>query len=311
MRIKTKIFSAALLLALALGCAEEKNAPPPQMQVLEAAPLEQEAAEAPISQAGTLAPEEEEAEAAAENGAVSAALPVAEPIMFTPLSGSERLAYSIQNVIDAEGWGQWNMTMYAVENDDTENAVALFSWEDMSWARVQFTGDFRTGFFLSRNTGNIFDLYMADGSVGEIRMLIAGISVFYRASKDGRFVGFVRGVSSSNLACIFLFDIESGAMAGEFEFRTREPVVSWQHIYRFGNVFRIYGVSEGGDIIAFAELDPVAMELRTVWDLTGDDWQSWLPDGLSHPPNVFLDEGWRDDVIDLLYDPNVMLRWGQ
>jgi len=97
-------------------------------------------------------------------------------------------------------------------------------------------------------------------------------------------------------------------MADEFELRAHDTVSVWQGVHRFGSVFRIYGINEGSDIVIFAELDTVAMELRTVWDITGDRWLSGLPDGLAEPPNLSFDEGWRDDAMDHFNDPTVRLQ---
>ena len=229
-----------------------------------------------------------------------AVLTAEEVIKFTPLKSGERFAYSIYGGI----------TLYAVKDNDIGTAARLVSWpNNVSWARVQFTDDFRTCFFLEEEEGYQYNLCMADGNTGEMRRLFTDISPYYRVLGDGRFVAIVEGDDgdgfNSYSAHVILFDTEADAVTAEFEFRLNGPVQLWSYIYRFGDVFRIYGVSEGFDIMAFAELNPATRGLKTVWDITDGDL-SGLPDGFSKPPNVELDKGWKDNAL-YYSNPNVRL----
>ena len=48
---------------------------------------------------------------------------------FTPLNANERFAYSLERVRDNQGqqaW--WNITLYAVRNNDINDVTELFTW---------------------------------------------------------------------------------------------------------------------------------------------------------------------------------------
>jgi len=234
----------------------------------------------------------------------SAAIPE-EITRFTPLNANERFAYSTENARDNEGRGWWNITLYAVRNNDINDVTELFTWEDIDWSRVNFTDDLRVCFFIDynhikRDFNWTHNLYMANGFTGEVRRLITDISPLFRASTDGRFISFLRRNLNEYSANIFLFDVENEIMAGEFEWRVNSRINTWV-LYRFDNIFRIYGTNEGGGILAAAELNPSTMELVTLWDKIDDD-------DLIYLPNLFLDDGWQDDVSRLFRDPNIRLR---
>ena len=222
---------------------------------------------------------------------------------FTPLNANERFAYSIENARDNQGqqaW--WNITLYAVRNNDINDVTELFTWEDIEWANVNFTDDLRVCFFLARQrTENMrvwtSDLYMANGFTGEIRRLITDTIPLFRVSTDGRFISFLRRNLNEYSANIFLFDVENEIMAGEFEWRVNGTVNSWE-VFRHENIFRIFGTLMGIDLVAAAELNPATMEFRTLWDKSD----------ITDSRDTIHVDGWRDDVSRLFRDPNIRLR---
>jgi len=240
-----------------------------------------------------------------------------EIIRFTPLADNERFAFSehlIRVISPAPHlvFSLPHITIYAVNDNNIENAAELFSWEDMTRNNIQFTSDFRTAYLLVNKSairGRVlsFDVYKADGAMGEIRRLLTDIRhANFRASKDGRFILFQihRGWEFAHL---FLFDVKSETIVGEFEWWPENHIPggdfsqsSWA-IRRFDNVFRIYALGEHGYIDAVAELNPATLELKMLWN-------DFREAGLSHPPNLSHDEGWSDDVGIQHANPNIMLR---
>ena len=238
---------------------------------------------------------------------------ITEPIRFAPLGDNDRFAYAIQTVRNDAGRGVHKMTVYAARNNDIEDITELFSWMDVRYGEViQFTSDFRKGFFLAIQRGEnphiwTHNLYMANGLTGEIRRLLTDTGSLLRASKDGRFVGFLGRGQVGESVNIFLFDIASETIVGEFEWRTEWPVSGGWDIFRFDNGFRIYGTWERGQIIAVAELDPDTMELRTLWDGTGSEIDvDWVHSILSNPTRA--DDDWNDDVVRQRRDPTIQLQ---
>jgi len=240
-------------------------------------------------------------------------LPANEIIRFTPLADSERFTYSIQGR---------KLALYAVRNNDLEDISELFTWENVGFHGVQFTSDFRKCFFTVRvlpphRSGTPLlnyhfkrYLYTANGETGEIRRLPFYIAGVFRVSKDGRFVGFThpwRQPDFGNNSMwythdhinIFLFDIKTETMT-HFEWQIDGIIEGSWHFLRFDNVFRIYGVGEGGFIGAVAELDPATMELSTLWDITGMS----ADEGKLVP----FDESWEDDVYVQIRNPTVRLQ---
>ena len=225
---------------------------------------------------------------------------------FTPLNDDERFAFTTGRAHHIRE----SLVMYAVIGNNIEDRRELFIRGRASWARVYFSNDLRVGFFLAMPGETpdfdfaLHNLYMANGNTGEIQRLISAIGVHtnFRPSKDGRFISFIRGDFSSNFATIILFDVETNAMSGEFEWKLTNPVDMWM-LDRPGNNFRAFGLNEGGDIIALAKLDLATMELRTVWDET-DPNLYWRGPGY----NIWLDEGWTDDVFRQSRDPTVRLQ---
>ena len=194
---------------------------------------------------------------------------------FTPLNANERLAFTLQGS---------EATFFAVNNDDIEDFSMLFSWRPVWVSRIQFTSDFKKGFFLETATtrekgivtARLQKLYIVNGFTGEIRkvLTIRGEEPV-RISSDGRFVIFLQGTQRfDNSINIYLFDIEKDAIVAEFiwhpwesltdELRQAGPISSWL-LFRFENVFKIYAVI-GGGIAGWAVLDPIAMTLELLCD---------------------------------------------
>ena len=250
-----------------------------------------------------------------DDKAVTATLPSAsvEAVVtrFTPLQDNEQLAVSFQNMRSHVGnpavlryWQR--LVMFAVRNNDIEDISELFTWEHFQGINIQFTRDFQKAFFVDSNWNAdisplpIQNLYMADGRAGEIRRLLAdteiGRHIGWRASKDGRFVSFIElDPARSFVLRIILFDVESKAMVGEFEWQPQSEralinIQGWT-IRRFDNIFRIYGVSEIGSIEAVVEFDPATMEFTILWD-------EFALSGLSSLAFEH-DEAWDDDIFNM------------
>ena len=198
---------------------------------------------------------------------------VHEALQFAPLNYYERFAFSNQR-----GWPGVPITMYAVRNNDSENAVALFTWRQILSVRgVQFTTDFKRGFFMERVTFGESNFYKADGFTGEIRKLFSATSppftFEWRVSKDGRFIGILIDNSDyrDNSVYIHIFDVENEAFSTKIEwYLYRDPQLGprngWS-IFRFDGVFRIYGWAGNGHTLAGAELNLETGELKTLWDI--------------------------------------------
>jgi hypothetical protein len=256
-----------------------------------------------VEYAGTASVEQEEAQSVVDETAD-------EITRFPPLADNERFAFSEHSVQLSPVIWQPHITIYAVNDNNIENAVELFTWA-ISRNNIQFTSDFRTAFlhvgrYAIPGRVTSFDIYMADGNTGEIRRLLTDIRGNFRASKDGRFILFQihRGWEFAHL---FLFDAKSETIVGEFEWWPENHIPggdfsqsSWA-IRRFDNVFRIYALGEHGYIDAVAELNPATLELKMLWN-------DFREAGFSRPPNLSHDEGWADDVGIQHANPNIMLR---
>jgi len=297
MRTKPLLFVSAMLLIFLSACREENTT----------------SSQLPMLEVNAVAEELEETD-----DDTLAALTNDETIRFNPLGDNERFAYSLENVQTHSPYQRrWDMTLYAVQNGDTANAVELFSWENVETNRVQFTSDLRKCFFLTRRGSTwTFDLYVADGLTGEVRKLLADtVGSLFRVSEDGKFVGFLSRHHAHDSVTIFLFDVKAGVMAGEFEWRPEHYPIApgwgifggWS-IFRFNNVFRVAGLSEGSAIITAIELDLTTMELRTLFDETDADRNT------PRSPLTLLWNGdyfnidWEDDVRRQSRDPNIRLR---
>jgi len=193
-----------------------------------------------------------------------------ETLRFRPLNYDERFAYSWHR-----GWPGVPITMYAVRNNDIENAVVLFTWRQVrSLHGVQFTSDLKKSFISDIvHPGWESNFYKADGFTGEIRKLFTVPSLAeWRISKDGRFLGFLRDNSDYryNSVYIHIFDVENEAFTTKIEWHLyRHPQMSFRNgwsIFRFDGVFRIYGWQGNGHTWAGAELNLETGELKTLWD---------------------------------------------
>jgi hypothetical protein len=226
---------------------------------------------------------------------------------FTPLADDEHFAYSEQNVPDTDGHMRWDLTLYAVKNNNIENAAELFIWERISGGTIQFTSDSRTAFFHMWLEGKS-TLLKADGVTGELRAVVSNVG-WGRISTDGRFFASIdpQRLSDFEQANIFLFDIENEIMTQlDWKINNRLDGGGW-YIYRFDNIFRIYGTHDGGAIAAVADLNPETMEITVLWDKT--DIVRWWE--ISPPLPMLYGEDWQrwmDDVILQYHDPNIRLR---
>jgi len=241
---------------------------------------------------------------------------------FTPLEDSERFAYSVENVRSPRGGGMWNMTLYSVRNNDIDNVSELFVWEDVTWAGIQFTGDFRIAFFFARQRPEASpparNLYMANGNTGEITKIMSNRDgTGFRVTKDGRFIGFIGGwdspgyerSSSPHLGRrqrnIFVFDIQNETME-RITWSIDWFVDGGWSLFRFDNIFRIYAQQEGGGIRAVAELNPATMELRTLWDMSDPEYVLSPVPTLSFGAGVHCE--WQDDVVHQRSNPDIRLQ---
>jgi hypothetical protein len=212
--------------------------------------------------------------------------PANEITRFTPLQDNEQFAVSYLNMRSQVGnpaiLRDWQrLVIFAMRNNDIEDISELFTWDHFQGPTFQFTRDFQRVFFMDRNwnadisPSPIRNLFMADGRAGEIRRLLTDTEIVrhtgWRVSKDGRFVSFAEHVPSrAYVLRLVLFDVESKAIVGEFEWQPTSEralinIQGWT-IRRFGDIFRMLGVSEIGSIDAVVEFDPVTMEFTMLWD---------------------------------------------
>jgi len=232
---------------------------------------------------------------------------------FTPLADNERFAYDIESFPASDGSARrvLMMTLYAVRGNDIENASTLFSWSVHGWGSVQFTGDFRTAFFSTRQMPeDRRTLFKADGATGEIRAVASGLDGG-RVSTDGRFFVSIdaRRRTDREQANILLLDIENDVMT-PLQWRTKGRIEAFWLVFRFGNVFRIYGTQDGGraPIVAAAYLNPETMEITVLWDHTDIDFS--LDPSPPQLPEIHGEDWqyWQDDVARGRNDPNIRLR---
>lgn len=288
MNMKAGLIFLVMLFVLLAGC-RRGNESAPRLQVLETG-SEERLTEANVGQDILL---------------------TEDTLRFTPLDYNERFVFATDNVRDiAAGLSRWDMTLYAIRNGDIASASKLFSWRNVGSPDIQFTDGFRRCFFLSRRYLNtrIFDLYLADGTTGEIRRLIADtVSSVWRVSKDGKYIGFLNfrypdTSALKNYVSIYIFDVENEVVIGEFEWQPIVPgrIQGW-NIFRLDNIFRIVGSIMRGTIEAVVELDLATMELRTIFDQTEYGWRG------AYAPNLDDDE-WGDDVRRQSRDPTIRLR---
>ena len=217
---------------------------------------------------------------------------------FTPLNDNERFAFSMHSVRLSPVRWQPHITIYAVRDDNIEEASELFTWAIQNKESVQFTSDLRQCFI--RVDTRPFGIYRVNGSAGEIRRVLSIDNPNFRVSMDGRFILFQSYIRNREFAHLFLFDVESESIISEFEWRPNITASSWS-INRFGEVFKIYAVNELGEIEAVGTLNLVTRELRTLWN-------DFSIAGLSSRPSSYDDEDWYDDVSIQRMSPSVMLR---
>jgi hypothetical protein len=236
-----------------------------------------------------------------------------EIIKFTPLRDNERFAYTTQTQHGNLGRVWQRMTMFAVRDNNIENVTELFTWEPVRHSDIQFTSDFKKGFFIESNIirwddSDLYHLYMVNGFTGDIRKLLPdiGLSSGFRVSKDGKFILFLgSSYPTRDFMDFFLFDVENEVMLGEFEWRPNrqflpwgDPIHSWR-VRRSNNIFWLLAtVAEF--IVAAAEFDPITMELKTFYSTLDESGFPSLP--------IRGDEGWSDDVAQYHRNPNVRLQ---
>jgi hypothetical protein len=203
---------------------------------------------------------------------------------FTPLADNERFAFTFEmirpTIIGISSippiWAVWELTLYAVRNNDIEDRRELITWEDVGdTAGVQFTSDLRTVFFTVRQRvpPTPFQLlYMVNGSTGEVKKMPIEVRLPWRASKDGRFVAFLKeGGGRSQEANISVFEVETGAIT-HLVWKANMRLEDGWALFMDENIFLIRGGFEKGRVATLAELDPVTMKLRTLMDIT--DWNN-------------------------------------
>jgi len=233
-------------------------------------------------------------------------------ITFPPLQDNERFAFYMQTLNENRLFWQ-KITMYALRNNDAEDITELFTWEPVAGNRhggIQFTEDLKK-FFFQESTPTfghrIFHLYFANGITGEIRRLFTDMGhTPWRVSKDGRFILFQRSAFNTGYVTLFLFCVENKAIAGELKWRPyltlymQHSFINGWDIRRFDSIFRIYALGEAASIVAEAELNPLTMELRTLWDERSEI------EFLAAP---YAHEGsWVDDVLWQQWNPDPSIR---
>ena len=242
----------------------------------------------------------------------AASLSAEEPTRFTPLADNERFAITVHSIRESDVIWRTYMTLFAVKNNNINAITELFTWDSVRMQDVQFTSDLRKCFFLMStplilHTLDQYDLYIADGSLGEVKRVLTDMgSAIWRVSNDGRFVLFQGAERSSDHVIVSLYDIENDVIIREFEWKPNRQSISgsiqgWS-INRFNNIFRLYAILEMGYIGAVADINPSTMELITLWD-------NFSLSGLSllSMPNI-VDESWLDDIQLQIRNPGVFLQ---
>ena len=235
---------------------------------------------------------------------------------FTPLTDDERFAYFFET---RGGTFPTSLTVYAVHDDDIENAVHLFAINgregDFSTHCITLSEDLKTLFFVTTQNQNLRgrrhpptnapNLYMANGVTGELQRLPVFIPehVWYsfRITRDGRFVVFIdpfpdhdyesgrfTGGAERHQATIVVYDVEQRTTM-RYVWEIEGWIESSWDLTATDNVFGIFGTSERGRRLARAEFDPESMELKTIYDFTGG--------GVSKIPPPEYDEDWREDEL--------------
>ena len=211
---------------------------------------------------------------------------------FPPLQDNERLTFSTlrvrRNHATPHIWTP-TITVYAVRYNDTQDTFVLFSWDSVPWHHIQLSGDLRSCFFIVETViapdPVRRDLYVAAGSIGEIRRLLTDMGgANFRASRDGTFVlhasafnmhsWCIRGMKlhSINLVNFSLIEVETGAILGEFEWQLDRPEFTHEidpiegvDIFWNDSIFQLHAVGYRGVVIAEAEFNPATMELQTLF----------------------------------------------
>ena len=247
---------------------------------------------------------------------------------FTPLAENERFAYFFET---RGGTFPTSLTVYAVQDDDIENAAYLFTIDgregDYSTNTITLTEDLKTLFFVRwRNPPlrgrrplprNVPNLYMANGATGELQRLPVFISstqwLSFRITRDGRFVVFIdpfpdydyesgsfTGSAESHQATIVVYDVEQRTTM-RYVWEIEGSIESSWRLTAMGYTFGIFGTMERGGRLARAEFDPASMALKTIYDFTGG-WLSEIP-----PPRY--DDDWREDELRIqMENPAIRLR---
>ena len=312
LKTKIKLFFIAVFLTAAFGCEKGKGTVAHQLpETPETVPAESIAMESPA-----IPVEEPPLEA----DSAPAEKDWERPTHFAPLADNERFAYSVREACYQESMPIYDMTVYAVRNNDIHDIKELFSWESVRHfgREFQFTEDLKIFYFLEYRWLNTYwseqDLYVANGFTGTIKKLIPNIIGIFRLTDDGRHIAFLhyyREFDPKNnimlereekKADIVIFDIENETMR-HFEWQTKSPVVDAGWILRkFGNNFRIFALTdEARDIIAEAELNPSTMELNVLWDMSD-------PADRIQPLQAFQESPYvADDASDIFRNPNIMI----
>jgi len=209
---------------------------------------------------------------------------------FPSLQDNERLAHSTRrerrNPTARHIWTPV-MTLYAVRDNNIEDASVLFTWDNVPWFHIQFSNDLKMCFFIVETViasdpvapSVRRDLYVANGISGEVRRLLTGMgSAAYCISKDGRFILHLSSLIrdsrnySVNLFNLYLIDVEKGGILDEFEWRLNRSEyanemnpVEGLDILAIDSIFRLLAVGYRELIIAEAEYDPGKMKLRTLF----------------------------------------------
>ena len=232
---------------------------------------------------------------------ISVFIPAQETTVFTPLADNEQFAFSAVSVRDSFGRNIWEMTLYAVHDNDFDNLRVLFSRRSVNWSSIQFSNNNTIAFFREThfmgdggNSPQVHNLYIANGKTGGITPLLEDMhnNSGWRASKDGRFICFLEPFQ--DYVQINLFDVAAASLAGQIIWRPDRPddfrtLAGSFSILRTDNAFRILWSSEI-TMIAEAIFDPSTMDIRTLWNGIGAPVGSNLPE--------VNDPQFRDDVLE-------------
>ena len=171
------------------------------------------------------------------------------------------------------------MELYA-QNIQTLYVTRLINrWDNSTqWGSLQFANNRRDCFFTVGDKGEpIWSIYRLKGDEGVVvRLFDDRRANSFRASLDGKFMLF-RGFNDGSYqphtvreSTLSLFDGETGTLLHRFIWTINNPIGGVGIFRNADGTFRLLYTGEGAVVYGEAIVDPVALELKVLWDKTDD-----------------------------------------